>query len=82
MIWQPKKGQHIRVHYRKSMTWMPYHGKCGVVVRAGHGKGPRNALVALSGRLVVIPRGNLQADRGRQHDPLWKYSTAGGSWLR
>jgi len=61
MIWYPKPKQYVKIHYRKSMVWMPYHGKYGVVIKAGHGPGPHNALVGFTWKQqkVIIPRGNL-----------------------
>ena len=63
MIWQPKKYQSVRIHYRKSLQkFMPYHGKTGVVVCVGKGPGPKNVLIELDeGGRVCVPRGNLNA---------------------
>lgn len=40
---------------------MPCHGKHGVVIKAGHGPGPHNALVGFTWKQqkIIIPRGNL-----------------------
>lgn len=74
MIRSPKIGMLVRLWYRKSITWlMPHHGRRGVVVAVGNGKGPRNAGVQLNdGTLVVVPRGNLQAIDDRQLDLFGK----------
>jgi len=61
MIWQPRIGQRVRLHYRASLRTTTPHGQCGVVVRVASGRGgPINVLVHLtSGKLVVVPRGQL-----------------------
>ncbi len=60
MIFYPRVGQHVRVHYAsKAAPYMPYHGKTGVVRVVVRGRGPRNVGVEIDGRLIVIPRGNL-----------------------
>ena len=64
MIFHPRVGQNVRVHYAKHVAaMMPYHGAAGVVRVASRGPGPRNTGVELDGRLVVVPRGNLVAIR-------------------
>jgi hypothetical protein len=69
MIWKPKRGQRVRIHYRASMApLMPWHGCVGVVVACGGGagKGPVNAAVAIDGGPVVhVPRGNLVVEEPR-----------------
>jgi len=67
MIFHPKPGQRVRLHYRRDLPepWAramyPHQGKCGQVLVAGRGPGPRNALVLLEdGTAVTVPRGNLQ----------------------
>ena len=63
MIWQPKKYQVARIHYRKSARHLPYHGRHCMVLCAAKGPGPRNVLVRLTGEsIVVVPRGNLVAE--------------------
>ena len=62
MIFHPRIGQRVRVHYAKAAaTVMPHHGKVGIVRVVSRGPGPRNVGVEIDGRLVVIPRGNLAA---------------------
>lgn len=62
MIFHPKVGQHVRVHYaQRAAPHMPYHGKYGVVRIVSRGPGPRNVGVEIDGQIVVIPRGNLVA---------------------
>jgi len=64
VIFHPRFGQRVRVHYARHVAaTMPYHGKVGVVRVASQGPGPRNVGVELAGQLVVIPRGNLVAIR-------------------
>lgn len=64
MIWRPRVGQRVRLHYRRGAApLMPCHGLAGRVVCAGRGPGPRNALVRLdNGSRAVVPRGNLVAE--------------------
>jgi len=62
MIFHPRPGQRVRVHYAKrSASVMPHHGAAGVVRIVSRGPGPRNVGVEVNGRVVVIPRGNLVA---------------------
>ena len=62
MIFHPRVGQRVRVHYAKAFaTSMPHHGKSGVVRIVAKGPGPRNVGVEIDGHLVVVPRGNLVA---------------------
>lgn len=62
MIFHPRIGQRVRIHYAKrSAAIMPHHGKTGVVRLVAHGPGPRNVGVDMDGRTVVVPRGNLVA---------------------
>jgi len=76
MIWQPKLGQRVKVHYRKSAKdQMPLHNKNVDVVAVSKGPGPRNVLVrlyiktnpsfspftSLRAIRVIVPRGNLVA---------------------
>ena len=62
MIFHPRPGQHVRVHYAKRVaSTMPHHGAVGIVRVVAHGPGPRNVGVEIDGKLVVIPRGNLVA---------------------
>jgi hypothetical protein len=70
MIWRPKCGQWVQMRYRPSMRPITgLHRLFGVVLCAGTGPGPINALVKVQVRLdenlrpvtkkVVVPRGNL-----------------------
>jgi len=62
VIFRPRLGQCVRIHYAKrSASIMPYHGKVGVVRIVSSGPGPRNVGVQVDGRTVVAPRGNLIA---------------------
>lgn len=69
MIWSPKIGQKVKVHYRRSaQQYMKYHGFYGRVLVVGSGAGPKNALVIVEFANnkrktfeVVVPRGNLVA---------------------
>jgi len=65
MIFHPRIGQRVRLHYaRGAAAVMPGHGKLGVVRTVPRGPGPRNVGVEVEGRLVVVPRGNLVAMGG------------------
>ena len=67
MIFHPRIGQGVRIHYaRRSASTMPHHGMAAVVRLASRGPGPRNVGVEIEDRLVVVPRGNLVAMRERQ----------------
>ena len=62
VIFHPRLGQQVRIHYnRRSAAAIPYHGETGVVRIAGRGPGPRNVGVEIGGQIVVVPRGNLVA---------------------
>ena len=64
MIFHPRIGQHVRVHYaRRAGAVMPYHGMHALVRVVSGGPGPRNVGVEVDGKLVVVPRGNLVAIR-------------------
>lgn len=59
MMANPRKGQLVRVHYKKSLAdWFPLHGKVGTVEIVCKGK-PRNHGVVIDGKLYAIPCGNL-----------------------
>ena len=65
MIFHPRPGQRVRIHYAKrSASIMSHHGKVGVVRLVSNGPGPRNAGVEVDGRIIVVPRGNLVAIEG------------------
>ena len=62
MIWRPKPGQKVRIHYRKAVKALfIYHGATGIVSRVATGPGPINVLVRVADIEVVVPRGNLYA---------------------
>ena len=62
MIFHPRLGRHVRLHYaRHAAASMPHHGKVGVVRIVSVGPGPRNVGVEIDGQLIVLPRGNLVA---------------------
>ncbi len=67
MIWHPKPGQHVRIHYRKEHRYLPCQGRTGIVLGASKGPGPRNVCVGVYDehgykRITIIPRGNLNHD--------------------
>jgi len=63
VIFHPRIGQRVRVHYAKrAAAVMPHHGKRGIVRIVTAGPGPRNVGVEIDGRVVVVPRGNLVAE--------------------
>jgi len=64
MIFHPKVGQRVRLHYRAAVRAItPFHGRTGTVRRVGGGPGPINAEILLDPASadvrVVVPRGNL-----------------------
>jgi len=60
MIFGPKIGDPVRVHYRASMARiMPLHGQRGVIRIVCRGPGPRNHGVEIDGQVYSVPMGNL-----------------------
>jgi hypothetical protein len=59
MMLNPTPGQKIQVWYRKSNHHLPFHAQRGVVLIPSKGK-PRNHLVSVDGRPVVVPCGNVR----------------------
>ena len=48
MIFQPKPGQRVRLHYRKSLSYLiPYNDQAGTILKTCRGPGPRNVLVRM-----------------------------------
>ena len=63
MIFHPRVGQCVRVHYAKRLAAsMAYHGEEGVVCVIPAGPGPRDVGVEIDSVIVVVPRGNLMAE--------------------
>ena len=61
MIKNPKVGSFVIVHYNERIRdEMPYHGMGGKVLVIGKGPGPRNVLLSISAKKVVVPRGNIK----------------------
>lgn len=72
MIYQPRIGQRVRIHYRKGppgkgkspvCDGMPYHGRHGTILcswRKNCGA-IRNVGLDVDGQKVVVPTGNLVA---------------------
>ena len=58
MIFGPKLGEQVRLHYR--CRQMPLHGRCGTIVAVRHGPGPRNIGVLIDGTVYCVPRGNVK----------------------
>ena len=64
MIFHPREGHRVRIHYaRRSASAMAHHGRVGVVRTVSRGPGPRNVGVEIDGTILVVPRGNLVAVR-------------------
>ena len=63
MLINPRINQPVIIWYRPSLRHLPYHGQSGRVVIRSRGK-PRNHGVAIGGRVVVVPCGNLQKSSG------------------
>jgi hypothetical protein len=62
MIFHPRAGQRVCIHYAKrSASIMPHHGRLGAVRVVSMGPGPRNVGVEIEAMCVVVPRGNLLA---------------------
>jgi len=60
MIWRPKPGQRVELHYKESMRAVCPHLEKGIVIKSG-GRKIVNALVKLDdGKMLIVPRGNLQ----------------------
>jgi len=60
MIWRPKPGMRVELHYRKATRANGLHMARGIVTIAARGPGPINAEVKLDdGRAAIVPRGNL-----------------------
>jgi hypothetical protein len=61
MIKYPKVGSFAIIHYNEKIKdEMPYHGKGGKILVVAKGPGPRNVLLSISAKKVVVPRGNLK----------------------
>jgi len=59
MISSPRPEQRVRVHHAASYApRMPWYDREALMVISGRGK-PRNHLVSINGRMVVVPCGNL-----------------------
>lgn len=67
MIFHPRRGEHVRIHYAASYAkYMRHDGRRGVVLAVSSGPGPRNARVEFDdGTLATFPRGNLVRDPGK-----------------
>jgi hypothetical protein len=63
MIVHPFIGQRVQLWYAaKWHGWAIYHGKCGVVVGRSRGPGPRNHMIEVEGRKVIVPCGNIRKE--------------------
>jgi hypothetical protein len=81
MIFHPRVGQRVRLHYRRQASAvMPWHGRVGVVRFVTRGSGPRNVGVEVDGRLVVAARGNLVAVGGGELGPKSTPAIGTGVW--
>ena len=71
MIFHPRAGQRVCIHYAKrAASVMPHHGMAGVVCVASRGPGPRNVGVQIRDQIIVVPRGNLVGiGNGRTNNP-------------
>lgn len=62
MIFSPRPGQRVRLHYGKPQFW-PHHCKSGTVEIVPT-RGIRNIGVRLdSGELITVTRGNLKWEK-------------------
>ena len=62
MIFHPKPGQKVRLHYKNALS--PCHGCIGIVLFAAKGPGPRNVCVECADGQGLywkecVPRGNI-----------------------
>ena len=58
-----EKGTKVIIHYAKRkepMVKKRYRDAVGKVITMGKGPGPRNVLVNVDGKKVVVPRGNVR----------------------
>lgn len=63
MVSNPKPGQRVRVRYAKKRAHLFHlHDTLGVVRIVGTGR-PRNHGVEIAGVIVVVPAGNLVAEK-------------------
>lgn len=60
MLFSPRKNQRVQIWYRKALAgFMPFHGRIGTVLASARGK-PRNHVVLIGQKKVVVPCGNLR----------------------
>lgn len=60
MICNPRIGQTVQLWYAdKWRPWVTIHGLIGTVVKRSNGK-PRNHMIEVEGRLVIVPCGNIR----------------------
>ena len=60
MIFGPRLGELVRLHYRASVARIaPHHGREGLIVAIGKAPGPCNIGVDIGDCCVVAPRGNV-----------------------
>lgn len=61
MIRNPRPGMEVKLHYRRSAQKdMPYQGGIGIIVAIANGRGPKNVLVLVDRKMLIVPRGNLE----------------------
>lgn len=65
MMSHPKLGTDCQIWYARD-RWekygrklLPYHGQLATVILPSRGR-PRNHMVSVGGRLVIVPCGNLR----------------------
>jgi hypothetical protein len=53
-------GMTVKIHYKKKkQNFFEYEGMNGTLIIIARGKGPKNCLIDINGKNVVIPFGNI-----------------------
>jgi hypothetical protein len=69
MFVRPKVGDAVLLRYAESKRRLTaHHGRPGVVLAVSRGPGPRNHLIGVDGRPVVVPCGHLMPPSRRDRD--------------
>jgi hypothetical protein len=53
-------GMIVKIHYKKKkQEFFSYEGAKGTLLIIARGKGPKNCLIDINGKNVVVPYGNI-----------------------
>jgi hypothetical protein len=64
MICHPRIGMRVQIWYaEKWRPWAQWHGKSGTVIKRSTGPGPRNHMIEVHNRIVIVPCGNLRKEQ-------------------